>query len=49
MMLNVAKFRLCVAGRGRFGVSSFAVRELRGDYMYVLEDRNQDLQYMREV
>lgn len=31
------------------GFSHYAVKEVRGDYVYVLEDSQQELQYMREV
>jgi hypothetical protein len=33
----------------RFSTSAYGVKEVRGDYMYVLEDRLKELQYMREV
>lgn len=29
--------------------SSYAVKEVRGDYLYVIEDKQQQLEYMREV
>ena len=29
--------------------SSYAVKEVRGDYLYVIEDKEKQLEYMREV
>lgn len=31
------------------GFSQYTVKEVRGDFVYVLEDNHQELQYMREV
>lgn len=33
----------------RFSTSAYGIKEIRGDYMYVLDDRLKELEYMREV
>jgi len=49
-MLNIPKITAAINRATilhQFCFSSLAVKEVRGDFMYVFEDKQKELQYMR--